>query len=322
MGQKKNTWAVLDYIRVGLFGPPPNTIGGIDVTYRCNLTCKHCYFHKQQYHDELSLEQWAERFDRLQRNGFPFMICGWLGGEPLLRKSLIKMGKRYFKTNIIFTNGTIPLPSWPDVSFSVSVHGTEEYYYQITGAPQGSYERVKQNADRPDLDVVISCCITRVNFTCIEAMLEEWSKTHVKGIAFEFYTPMKGEGNELWLDWEERDRIIDQLISLRKTYGDFIWFTDRAYRLMRSDMAPSITRHCPFRRIGFAWDPMGRPKNPCQLGPLADCSRCGCILPFYCAILTNRRLLIGEFYDGVVYRIKRARLSSKIHGLPPVSQPR
>ena len=57
MGLGKNKWAVLDYIRIGLFGPPPNTIGGIDVTYRCNLTCKHCYFQKQQYHEELSLGQ-------------------------------------------------------------------------------------------------------------------------------------------------------------------------------------------------------------------------------------------------------------------------
>ena len=317
MEQRENSWTVTDYIKVGLFGPPPNTIGGIDVTYRCNLTCRHCYFHKQDYHEELSLEQWVERFETLKHNGFPFLICGWLGGEPLLRKELIEIGKRYFKTNVIFTNGTIPLPDWPDVSFSVSIHGTEQYYYQMTGAPEGSYERIKQNINRPGLDVVVSCCITRINYTCIEEMLDEWSGTHIKGVAFEFYTPMKGEGKELWLDWEERDRIIDQLISLRKTYGDFIWFTDRAYRLMRSDTAPSITTNCPFRKIGFAWDPMGRPKYPCQLGPLADCSRCGCILPFYSAILTNKGLLVGEFYDGVLYRIKRAFLKPRPldHGL-------
>ncbi len=313
MGQQKNTWAVLDYIKIGLLGPPPNTIGGIDVTYRCNLACRHCYFHKQQYRQELSVDQWIEKFNRLKSSHFPFLICGWLGGEPLLRKSLLEIGKNYFKTNVIFTNGTLPLPDWPDVSFSVSVHGSEQYYYLMTGAPEGTYQKVKQNVDRPGLDVVISCCITRINYTCIEEMLDEWSQTHVKGIAFEFYTPMKGEGKDLWLDWAERDRIIDQLNSLRKTYGDFIWFTERAYRLMRSDMAPRITNNCPFRKIGFAWDPMGKPKNPCQLGPLADCSRCGCILPFYSAILVNRRLLMREFYDGILYRIKRARSNPRNH---------
>ncbi len=308
MRRKKNTWGFLDYIKLGLFGPPPNTIGGIDVTYHCNLACRHCYFRKQAYHNELSIEKWEQRFDQLQQKGFPFLICGWLGGEPLLRKRLIEVGKNYFKTNVIFTNGTIPLPEWHDVSFSVSIHGTEEYYYRMTGAPEGTYRKIRQNINRPGLNVVISCCITRINYACIEEMLDEWHQTNVKGIAFEFYTPMKGEGTELWLTWEERDRVIDQLISLRKTYGDFIWFTDRAYRLMKSDMAPSITNNCPFKKIGFAWDPMGRPKTPCQLGSIADCSRCGCILPFYSFILTNRTLLLGEFFDGVLFRLKRALL--------------
>jgi len=78
--------------------------------------------------------------------------------------------------------------------------------------------------------------------------LKEWSQTSVKGIVFEFYTPMKGEGNELWLNWEERDKVIDQLLALKETYREFIHVSDRIYRLMRSDLAPKITQNCPFSR--------------------------------------------------------------------------
>jgi len=299
---RSNTWAVSDYVKVGLRGMPPRSLGGIDVTYRCNLRCRHCYFLKQGYRAEWSTGQWLDRLERLKQEGFPFLICGWIGGEPLLRKDLVEKGRRYFKSNVVFTNGTIALPSWRDVTFSVSVHGTEDLYYRMTGAKAGAYDRVKRNADRPDLNVVIAFCVTRLNYRCIEEMLEEWSQTFVKGIVFEFYTPMKGEGNQLWLEWEQRDKIIDRLLDLKKTYGGFIRVSDRIYRLMRSDRAPGITRNCPFPRIGFSFDPMGNPKSPCQLGPMADCSRCGCILPFYSHVLTCRPLLIPEFARGVLGR--------------------
>lgn len=295
-----NTWTVSDYLKIGLWGTPARSLGGIDVTYRCNLNCRHCYFTKQGYRSEWSTEQWLTRFEELKGAGFPFMICGWIGGEPLLRKDLIDRGRRYFKSNVIFTNGTLELPDWPEVTFSVSVHGTEDYYYAMTGARPGTYERIKENVDRADLDVVIAFCVTRLNAACIERMLDEWSALPIKGIVFEFYTPTRREGTQLWLDWAERDRIIDRILILKKTYGDLIRVSDRIYRLMRSDRAPQITLHCPFPKIGFSFDPMGNPKSPCQLGPMADCSRCGCILPFYSMILSQRRLLIPEFTDSVL----------------------
>ena len=258
---------------------------------------------KQDYQSEWSSEQWLARFQELKKDGFPFMICGWIGGEPLLRKDLIDKGRHYFKSNVVFTNGTIDLPYWPDVTFSVSVHGTEDYYYKITGAGRGIYHRVKKNVDRVDLDVVIAFCVTRLNYECIEEMVKEWRHTSVKGIVFEFYTPMKGEGDELWLNWDERDRVIDQLQALKKVYGRFIQVSDRIYRLMRSDIASKITQSCPFPKIGFSFDPMGKPKIPCQLGPMADCARCGCILPFYSILLSHRRLLIPEFASSVSRRL-------------------
>ncbi|MBW2339908.1 MAG: hypothetical protein JRF50_06095 [Deltaproteobacteria bacterium] len=137
--------------------------------------------------------------------------------------------------------------------------------------------------------------MTRINYQCIADMVKEWSQTSVKGIVFEFYRPMKGEGNELWLNWAERDKVIDQLLALKETYRGFIHVSDRIYHLMRSDLAPKITQNGPFSKIGFSYDPMGKPKIPCQLGPNADCSRCGCILSFYSMLLTHRSLLIPEF---------------------------
>jgi len=79
---KKNTWSVKDYLHIGFMGFPKGGLCGIDVTYRCNLKCAHCYFRTQGYKDELSLNGWMEKFISLESKGFPFLICGWLGFDP------------------------------------------------------------------------------------------------------------------------------------------------------------------------------------------------------------------------------------------------
>ncbi|MBW1973487.1 MAG: radical SAM protein [Deltaproteobacteria bacterium] len=299
-----NDWSLYDFYKLAVHGFPLNGIGSIDVTYRCNLNCKHCYYKKQNYHDELSLEEWGKKFEALKKEGFPFLICGWLGGEPLLRPELIELGKRYFKSNVIFTNGTIELPSWNDCTFSVSIHGTEPYYREITGAPKGTYERIKEQAQRRDIHMVISFCVTKVNFECIPDMLAEWSKTNAQKIVFEFYTPFKGGNNWLWLDWDERDRVLDLIKKLKKEYGDFIGLSYREIELMYSNKARQITSNCPFKEIGFTFDAKGNEKKPCAMGNFADCDRCGCILPFYSYVLTHRKVLWPEFMGGAYKRLK------------------
>ena len=114
----RNLWTVRDYLRVGLGPSPKNFMVGIDVTYRCNLNCAHCYFKHQGYRSELLAEEWVSRFQALKDEGPPLYMAGWLGGEPLLRPDVIDVGRKFFKSNVIFTNGTHVLPDWPDCKFA------------------------------------------------------------------------------------------------------------------------------------------------------------------------------------------------------------
>lgn len=305
---KPNSWTVLDYIRIGLGGFPQGGLVGIDVTYRCDLNCRHCYFKRQAYRSELSLAQWQAKLEKLKAERAPLDICGWLGGEPLLRPDVLEMGKSYFKSNVIFTNGTRELPEWQDCKFIVSVPGTRRLYSEITGTRNGTYDLVKEHADRPDLDVVVAFCLTRHNADCVEAFIEEWhGRVGVKGVFFEFYTPAKGEGAELWLDWAERDRLLDTLVALKRSYGDFVYNSSQMLRLMKSRRLREILSDCPFSRIGLGLDPMGQRKLPCTLGPDSDCSRCGCILPIFSLLLHRRSLLITAFLGGIVREIRECK---------------
>ena len=104
-----------DLGRFDLFGKPNGAIGAIDITNRCNLRCRHCYFYAHDYEEkpELSDHEWIEKLESLKDTDFPFYQCSWIGGEPLLRKDLIERGMKYFKSNVIATNGTIELPPGP-----------------------------------------------------------------------------------------------------------------------------------------------------------------------------------------------------------------
>lgn len=290
--------------KTGFFalGLPKGSFCSIDVTARCNLRCKHCYFLEQGYERaaELTVEQWLELLESLQRAAWPrpyaAFQASWVGGEPLLRREVIERCRHLFPYNIVVTNGTLPLPDWPDVHFFISVDGTREAHEAIRG--EGTYERIQRHADRPDLDVMLTFCINRQNRHCVEEFLVEWDRTSVRHVAFEFHTPILGleADEELALSLAERDEVLELLLELKQVYGHFIVPPARTYRLMRSRVCGEVTGRCLYREAAFVLGPDGRRKHPCMLGPKADCDRCGCIIPFVTESQVNRKEILRDLW--------------------------
>ncbi|MFH0965969.1 MAG: radical SAM protein [Planctomycetota bacterium] len=280
--------------RLGLLPQSRDFVGSVDITHRCNLECAHCYFRHQGYAWELSDSQWIEFFDRLRGTGFPFFQCSWVGGEPLLRWRLLEKLIGLFQANLVATNGTVDLPDWPDVNFYVSVDGTRGHYAELRGRGD-LYDRIKRNVLASDrLKVRVGMVVTSRNHGCIEEFLAEWRDTPVRSVLFEFYTPVAQAPDELWPGWELRDRILRRLLNLKTRHGDFIENNEKTLRLMRSDLAGASTRKCLFSKLAFCFGPDGKPKRPCMMGPGADCTRCGCILPFHMGMMHDKGLLFRE----------------------------
>lgn len=305
-GSTKFLFKLYDLGKFDILGKPKGAISSFDITNRCNLRCKHCYFYAHDYEVERELtdEEWIDKLEELKDTDFPFYQCSWIGGEPLLRKDLIERCMKYFKSNLVATNGTIPLPDWPDVNFYIAVDGPEEMHDEIRG--KGCYAKIKKNADRPDLKIIVSMVVNKINHTGIERFLEEWSDTAVKGCLFQMHTPVKGlqYNDELWPGWELRDRIIDKLIRLKEEkYGDFIGVPTYVLEMMKSDRCREITRNCLFRQETFCLDPQGRRKRPCMMGPLADCERCGCVLPFHLKALESKKLMFREMFMNLKRKV-------------------
>ncbi|MBT3182584.1 MAG: radical SAM protein [Deltaproteobacteria bacterium] len=264
---------------------PKNTFCSIDVTSKCNLRCTHCYFfsYTRDNRPELTVDEWLEKIKKMQSAAKPFFSCTWVGGEPLLKQEVIAKGKEYFKSNRVVTNGTIPLPDWKDVEFHISVDGTRESHDQIRGG--GCYDRIKKNilsAKELNLQIVLACCLNRHNVDSIDGLLEEWSNhPNIKHILFNFFTPIKGANEKVWLSFDERDEILSKLESLKERYGDFIGAPSKTFDLMKGkNHHRAVGKNCVFIKYGTAFDAWGKVKRPCVIGPFADCDKCGCIVPF------------------------------------------
>lgn len=71
----------------------------IDVTYKCNLCCKHCYNssggNKNSRTDELTDEQLLYIIESVAKT-HPESVC-FCGGEPLLRKNVLFEGAKLIK---------------------------------------------------------------------------------------------------------------------------------------------------------------------------------------------------------------------------------
>ncbi len=277
--------AVYDLAAVFIKGFPEPLGAVIEVTKNCNLKCKHCYFLKQNYKTELTDREWLIKLKNI-RDKHNLLQASWCGGEPLLRKDLIAKAMKYFKYNQVVTNGTTPLPCWPDAVFEVSVDGIKEFHEKVRG--KNTYDKIKKNINRADLKINLAHIINKLNYQSLKDLVEEWSNTHVKGIHFGFYSPTKtNPQDDLSINPELRDTIINEIKSLKKQYGKFILTTGKMLDLMSSQNAKKATSNCLFPKLFITLGPDGK-KKKCPVGNQAICSKCGHSPPYFMKALYER----------------------------------
>jgi radical SAM protein with 4Fe4S-binding SPASM domain len=124
------------------------TEGALEVTFQCNLRCRHCYVVREAQ-EELTTQEIYRILDEIAEAG-----CLWLlftGGEPLIRNDFLNIylyAKRKGFLITLFTNGTLITPEitdflrkWPPFTLEITLYGiTQETYERFTGVP-GSFKQ-------------------------------------------------------------------------------------------------------------------------------------------------------------------------------------
>jgi radical SAM protein with 4Fe4S-binding SPASM domain len=190
--------------------------GQIELTYRCNLNCVHCYckgseekssIPKERLSEqarlmphtenrELTTLEWKKILDEIHREG-----CLWLcftGGDPLIRDDFLELysyakNKGFIIT--LFTNGLLLtgkimdyLEKSPPESIEITLNGITEAVYESITHVKGSFERVisviKELADR-NLPLILKS-------NCLKQNKDEIGRIKA------FTDKLLGKGNKRW----------------------------------------------------------------------------------------------------------------------------
>lgn len=265
----------------------------VDVTDRCNLRCKHCFYFREEHDSrEMNAEEFLEGLKILQRR-HNIISMGWSGGEPLFRPEVVKNGAKLFAINQLFTNGTLPIPKIRNLMPFISLDGIRVIHDEVRG--KGVYDRIMENLKTsPAKTVFFLATFHRANEKCLEAMVQELSDfgRPVVGLMAMLFTPLKKykeikgyehsntQKNIIDLSWEERDQIIDRLLELKRSYPKFLLNEAPDLEMMKSENAHEATSRCNMPQRTLTLDLNLNRKLPCVLGADVDCTKCGCPFPY------------------------------------------
>jgi len=128
--------------------------GSIELTFRCNLRCAHCYVNERGSdfrvkRQELATAEVLRITDEVVDRGCLWMLV--TGGEALLRPDFAQIYLHMKKRGLlvtVFTNGTMITPriadlfaEWPPLVVEITIYGsTQEVYERVAEIPD-SYRR-------------------------------------------------------------------------------------------------------------------------------------------------------------------------------------
>ncbi len=271
-------------------------IAMINITNRCTLRCKHCFVYRDGTPNtpapkEMSKDAMINEIKKY-RGKYGIMRMVWMGGEPLLRKDVLKEGVKLFPQNTITTNGTLHLLNLgPEIKWVVSLDGPEDINDEIRG--KGCFKKVLNNLNNLsedfEGDLQCNCVVNTQNENSLEQLIIILqNESPFRGINFTFYVPKKIDTSGMgWKSLEERDLAVKKVMELKRKYPKFVLNNTMVLELMLSNNALEITNNCPVLNhmlpLYLGDDGFERPF--CCYGNDINCDLCGAWAVFHLAAL-------------------------------------
>jgi len=253
-----------------------------DLTWNCNLRCKHCYFYSSieessnfslNQRKELTDDQWIKIFNYHKNLGIH--SAALTGGEPTLRMNLLHEAIKIFPSIQVASNGIIKLPHFntnKQPIYWVSLDGDEKTHNSIRGA--NIFRKVIKNIQN-DKRVLISTSVSIINYKKIESVVKIAYDAGVSGLFFLWYTGYPNDS--LIMKGEIQNKAIKNVLKVMREYGDFILISKKMLELYATK---EFVPHCIFKSNGVkSYYPNGQSKF-CVMGNSPQlCENCGCIVP-------------------------------------------
>jgi Fe-coproporphyrin III synthase len=194
-------------------------IAEIDVTGKCNLRCKHCFYFKNPEYipeKELDIDTWKTKLKSLHKQGIRRLCL--VGGEPALRMEAIELANGLFPYIDICSNGIIKIPEHINHRIFISIDGNDDYNQKYRS--RKIMDDISENYYN-DKRVVILMTLNGKNYNQINEVAEYAIKNKFDSMVFSLYTPFS-EDDELYFDENMRKKIIEAIKNSKKKYPDLL----------------------------------------------------------------------------------------------------
>ena len=249
------------------------TIATFDITGKCPLRCRHCYFFLSPLRgDDLPAALFLHR-TRDVRDKYGILSAFWVGGEPLLRLPLLRRAMRLFRRNAVSPSGMVPIPPDLNAGLLVSIDGPREIHDRIRGS--GAFDRVLENlAPLQSGTFALSVTLTAESVKTVDALPMLVEKTRALGAVIGFHVgplddPLRVEG-------ALRDGVVNRLLDLAGAWPNVVLNPPASLELFRPRYSQDLAGHCIYRNRAIAFDTHIEPKRPCTFDARARCNECGC----------------------------------------------
>jgi len=263
----------------------------IEITRECPLSCPGCYAYNDDHlNNGLTLRQvrdyrGQELVDRvlaLVEEHRPLHLS-IVGGDPLVRlfeleQLLPKLTEMGIHCQIV-TSAFRKIPAeWtrnPRITVAVSIDGLPPEH--DARRKPATYERILRNIE--GCDISVHCTVTRQMLSredYLGEFVELWqNRPECERIWMSLYTPQVGEISSERLTKEDRRRVVEELLVLRRRFSKL----EMAESLVRAFLTPPEgPSDCVFAATTETISADLETRiGPCQFGGNPDCSQCGCI---------------------------------------------
>jgi MoaA/NifB/PqqE/SkfB family radical SAM enzyme len=196
-------------------------LASFKVTYRCNLTCGACPYHRKarEENSHMSWETAITALQRIKKTGCRIVV--FEGGEPFVWKDgthdfheLVGYAKELFRCVAVTTNGTFPLNVPVDVLW-VSLDGSKHIHDKLRS---NSFDRVLNNlVTTPHPNILVHLTLNKENWHDLNQMADTLRTIpSIKGITVQLFYPYSQGEEPLALSRQERAAALENVIQLKR----------------------------------------------------------------------------------------------------------
>jgi len=283
-----------------------------DVTNKCNLRCKGCFFFSSDEHkkspDEMDIRKWEEFVDKEKDRGVNLAIL--IGGEPTLFLDRVEAFYKRLPTYCA-TNGIIKVPRdrFPGMMVGISLWGDEEDEKTLRGRDTFTISRKNYEGD-PFTYYLYT--ITPKQIGKIERIIKKIADVGLK-VHMQLLSNDEGVDGFSWTDRElsairiEMDEILEKFpetVISSKYYHEIITTGKMLGRPFGWSECPSVTKPLdtrnpqPKRLIEFIrWAADLQTMHRCCTSETRDCSTCKDGAAHMSWVMVNKRAHLRSTKD-------------------------